>query len=155
MGISINVSIVTIAEQILDCVLAMLNGCNQTNQNYIVDNKFPQIVVEALKMDMIQDSKNGGDLAKRDRLMQQVCGFYQANGINVQQILNEKIRVMDFSHRYLLNRFKYMLLKLVLQMVLANQRGLSKVKILIPLELLKINLIWIYEDFKKENIEYS
>lgn len=31
----------------------MLNGCNQDNQNYVIDNKFPDVVVEALKMDAI------------------------------------------------------------------------------------------------------
>ena len=69
-GLIVNVSIVDIAEDILDCVLAMLNGCNQANQNYIIDNKFPEIVVEALKMDEIHEVRNRGELAKRDRLIE-------------------------------------------------------------------------------------
>lgn len=51
----------------------MLNGCNQANQNYIIDNKFPQIVSQALKMDSIHLTSNRGELAKRDRLIEQVC----------------------------------------------------------------------------------
>ncbi len=62
---------------------------------------------------------------------------------------------MDFQHEYLLNRFKYSLLKLTLQTIMANERGLSKMRIMLPIELLKINLIWIYEDFKREGVEYT
>lgn len=49
---------------------------------------------------------------------------------------------------YLLNRLKLAILKLLHQCTLANDRVLGKVKIIIPVELLKINLIWIYSDFK-------
>lgn len=63
--------------------------------------------------------------------------------------------MIDFQHSYLLNRFKYTLLKLILQTTIANERGLSKIRILIPIELLKINLIWIYEDYKNQKIVYS
>ncbi len=63
--------------------------------------------------------------------------------------MNDKIKLMDFSHSYLLSRFKYTLFKIIIQAALANPRGMSKLRILIPIELLKINLIWIYEDYKK------
>ena len=37
---------------------AMLNGCNQSNQNFIIDNKFTDIMVEALKMESIPDDRS-------------------------------------------------------------------------------------------------
>jgi hypothetical protein len=40
-ALTLNVAVVSIAEELLDCVQAMLNGCNQANQNYVIDNKFP------------------------------------------------------------------------------------------------------------------
>jgi hypothetical protein len=47
----------------------MLNGCNEANQNFIIDNKFPDILIEALKMEAIHDIRNKGEMAKRDRLL--------------------------------------------------------------------------------------
>jgi hypothetical protein len=41
------------------------------------------------------------------------------------------------------------------QCTLANDRVLSKLKIMISVELLKINLIWTYNDFLDEKLEYS
>lgn len=73
----------------------------------------------------------------------------------MEELITEKIMMIDFQHSYLLNRFKYTLLKLILQTTIANERGLSKIRILIPIELLKINLIWIYEDYKNQQIVYS
>jgi hypothetical protein len=40
-ALTLNVAVVSIAEELLDCVQSMLNGCNQANQNYVIDNKFP------------------------------------------------------------------------------------------------------------------
>jgi hypothetical protein len=77
-------------------------------------------VVEALKMDVIHDQRNRAELARRDRLVEEVCNFYQANGIDVGALISEKLHLMDFQHGYLLNRFKYSLLKLTLQTILAN-----------------------------------
>lgn len=42
-----------------------------------------------------------------------------------------------------------------MQSVAGNQRAMNKLKFQIPVELLKINLIWIYEDFKKSKLKYS
>ncbi len=47
------------------------------------------------------------------------------------------------------------MLRLLHQCSLANDRVLSKLKILIPVELLKINLIWTYNDFLEEKLDYS
>jgi hypothetical protein len=49
-SLTVTISTVEIAEDILETILAMLNGCNKINQNYIIDNKYPDIVMAALKM---------------------------------------------------------------------------------------------------------
>lgn len=69
----------------------MLNGCNQANQNYVIDNKFPEVVLEALKMDVIHDHRNLAELSRKGRLTEEVCGFYQANGIDVGPLINERL----------------------------------------------------------------
>jgi hypothetical protein len=43
-------STIDISESIMDCLVSFLNGCNQANQNFIVDNKFTDIVSAALKL---------------------------------------------------------------------------------------------------------
>ena len=39
------------AEHILDFICSMLTGLNQANQNYLIDNKYPQFVLQALKLE--------------------------------------------------------------------------------------------------------
>lgn len=41
-----------------------------------------------------------------------------------------------------------MILKTLVQAVAGNQRAASKLKFQIPIELIKINLIWVYEELK-------
>lgn len=36
-------------------MMAFMNGCNQNNQNFIIDNKFTDIVVQALKTEKIKE----------------------------------------------------------------------------------------------------
>lgn len=59
----------------------------------------------------------------------------------------QRTKLLDYRGEYLLNRFKFILLRLLLQCTLANDRSTNKVRILVPNELLKINLIWLYEDY--------
>jgi len=59
----------------------------------------------------------------------------------------QRTKLLDYRGVYLLNRFKLNILKLLLQCTLANERSTSKVRITVPNEVLKINLIWLYEDF--------
>jgi hypothetical protein len=148
----ITISVVDIVEPIIDCMLWMLNGCNETNQNYIIDTKFPVILVEVLKKESIKSRDNEPEMAKRDILLEEVVAFYESNGISIKDLLQENIKFLDFKHSYLLNRFKYVMLRLLHQCTLANQRVLSKLKILLPIELLKINLIWTHYDFIQEKL---
>ena len=124
---------VDISECILESMQAMLNGCNQSNQNFIIDNKFADIVVEALKMESIPENKSKLESTKRDRLLEEVCEFYSSNGIDLAPILVDKIAKLDFRGVYLLNRFKFCLLRVVVQCVLANPRTTNKVRIMVPL----------------------
>ena len=39
----------------------MLNGCNEANQNYLIDTKFPSMVVEMLKKEVISPYENKAD----------------------------------------------------------------------------------------------
>jgi hypothetical protein len=50
---SITISSVRAAEHILDFICSMLTGPNQPNQNYLIDNKFPQFVLSVLKLEDI------------------------------------------------------------------------------------------------------
>jgi hypothetical protein len=88
-------------------------------------------------------------------LLEEVVNFYDSNGINIKDLLEENIKFLDFNHIYLLNRLKLTMLRLLHQCTLANDRVLSKLKIMISVELLKINLIWTYNDFLDEKLEYS
>ena len=109
----------------------MLNGCNETNQNYIIDTKFPAVLMEILKRESIKSKDNEMEIAKRDILLEEVIAFYESNGINIKELLVENIKFLDFKHSYLLNRFKYGMLRLLHQCTLANHRVLSKLKILL------------------------
>jgi hypothetical protein len=44
----------------------------------------------------------------------------------------------------LLNRFKYVLVKTMLECIIANPNLIAKFKLEIPVEVIKLNLIWIY-----------
>jgi hypothetical protein len=65
----ISITVVDISEALLNCVQALINGCNEANQNFVVDNKFPDVVIEALKVEAIHDIRDKGEMAKRDRLL--------------------------------------------------------------------------------------
>jgi len=80
----ITISNVDIVESILDCMQWMLNGCNEDNQNYLIDTKFPSVVVEMLKKEVISPYENKAEISKRDMLMEEVVGFYESNGINIK-----------------------------------------------------------------------
>ena len=70
-------------------------------------------------------------------------------------MLNKKIKIIDFKHIYILNRVKEALLRTLTECVIGNERAFSKIKIQIPIEFLKINLIWIYEDFINSKHQFS
>lgn len=61
-----------ISESILEFVLCMLTGCDKSNQLYLIDNKFPEMVVDFMKMYQIKDLRNKANMAKRDRLLEEV-----------------------------------------------------------------------------------
>lgn len=42
-----------------------------------------------------------------------------------------------------------------MQALAGNERSISKLKFQIPIELIKINLIWVYEEYKADKLEYS
>ena len=71
-------------------------------------------------------------MARRNRLLDEIIDFYASNGINLSEILVQRIKVIDFRGEYLLNRFKYNILRLLLQCTLANDRSTNKVRILVP-----------------------
>lgn len=50
----------------------MLTGCDKSNQLYLIDNKFPEMVVDFMKMYQIKDLRNKANMAKRDRLLEEV-----------------------------------------------------------------------------------
>ena len=50
---------------------------------------------------------------------------------------------------------KEALLRTLTECVTGNERAFSKIKIQIPIEFLKINLIWIYEDFINSKQEFK
>lgn len=41
-----------------------------------------------------------------------------------------------------------MILKTLVQAIAGNERAANKLKFQIPIELIKINLIWVYEEYK-------
>jgi len=47
--------------------------------------------------------------------------------------LKHKIGVLDFSHSYVLNRLKYVLLKTLIQALAGNERSINKIKFQIPI----------------------
>lgn len=48
-----------------------------------------------------------------------------------------------------------MFLRTTVQSLAGNQRSISKLKFQIPIELIKINLIWVYEEYKADKLEYN
>lgn len=50
-------------------MMAFMNGCNQNNQNFIIDNKFTDIVVQALKTEKIKEEIVKAEISKRNRLL--------------------------------------------------------------------------------------
>jgi len=46
-----------------------MNGCNETNQNYIIESKFPATLVEILKKESIKSGQDETDIVKRDMLL--------------------------------------------------------------------------------------
>jgi hypothetical protein len=147
--------VVDAAELMLDCCLALMNGCNTENQNFLIDNKFADLVVESLKMQNIPDTRDLEVVAKRNELLAEVIAFYLANGIDVSSLLEHRVKLDDYRLPYLLNRLKLTLFRVLLQCMLANPRCTTRVRLLVPPELLKINLIWMYQDFVDEGKHYS
>ena len=49
-NLNVTVSTVQASEKILNCILALMLGRNEANQNYVADSKLPEIVTEALKL---------------------------------------------------------------------------------------------------------
>lgn len=47
--------IVSVAEDILMCISSMLTGGNKVNQSYIIDNKFPEIINDVLKLESLKN----------------------------------------------------------------------------------------------------
>ena len=62
---------------------------------------------------------------------------------------------MDFHEPYLINRFKYSLLTTLMECITNNEKGFNKVKLQIPPEFLKINIIWVYEEYIEGNYEFT
>lgn len=56
----------------MDCMIWMMNGCNITNQGYLIDTKFPMVLVEMLKKEDISVPDNKGELSKRSMLLEEV-----------------------------------------------------------------------------------
>ena len=65
--------------------------------------------------------------------MEEVAAFYDSNGINLKDTLLKNIKYLDYKHVYLLNRLKLVMLQLLHQSTLANERGMSKIKIIVPI----------------------
>ena len=65
--------------------------------------------------------------------MEEVAAFYDSNGINPKDTLLKNIKYLGFKHVYLLNRLKLVMLRLLHQSTLANERGMSKIKIIVPI----------------------
>lgn len=87
--------------------------------------------------------------------MSQITEFYEGNGIDIRELLELKIKLIDFQHPYLLNRLKYLLLRTLTECTAGNKEVFLKIRLQIPLELLKINLIWLYEDYLAEGHQYT
>jgi hypothetical protein len=51
----INVRIVNFSEYLIDFIISMFMGGNKANQNFILDNKFPEFVTEILKIKKIDN----------------------------------------------------------------------------------------------------
>ena len=62
---------------------------------------------------------------------------------------------MDYRDPYLLNRFKYVLLKTLLECLIGNPANEAKVKMELPIEIVKLNLIWVYESYKSSGSIYT
>ena len=63
---------------------AMMIGGNEQNQLYLIDNKFPETINEALKIENIKDHRDKGEIAERNRLLDEVYEFYERNGIDIR-----------------------------------------------------------------------
>ena len=109
----------------------MLTGLNQANQNYLIDNKYPQFVLQALKLEDLSPSRYEFR-AEREELLLKIVDFYRSNGIDIEELLRSKIRLIDFRHSYILNRFKFTLVKTLLECLITNENNLVRVKIDIP-----------------------
>lgn len=48
--LKVTVSTVEATERLVNCISTFMIGGNEMNQNFIIDSKFPQIIVEVLKM---------------------------------------------------------------------------------------------------------
>jgi hypothetical protein len=62
--------------------------------------------------------------------------------------------MIDFRHVYLLNRFKCILVKTLLECLISNDNNMLRVKMDIPVEIVKLNLIWTYQTYKKGKYQY-
>lgn len=62
-------STIDITESILDCLISFLNGCNHANQNFIVDNKFTDLVTAALKLENLNKQPLTVQVTRRNRLL--------------------------------------------------------------------------------------
>lgn len=154
-SLAITVSTVEASEKLLRCISALMIGGNEVNQNFIIDSKYPEIITEVLKIENVKLVKNQVEMDEREKLIQQVLKFYQQNGIDLSDNLRSKMAIFDFNHLYVLNRIKYMLLRTLVECVAGNERAMSKIKFQVPIELLKINLIWVYEEYKLYKVEYT
>ena len=70
------------AEHILDFICSMLTGLNQSNQNYLIDNKFPQFVLMVLKLEDLPPC-NYEMASEREELLHKIIEFYRSNGIEI------------------------------------------------------------------------
>lgn len=98
----------------------MLTGSNHTNQNFVVDYKYTQFVHQVLKLEKLEPPVR--QLAREDLLVK-IVEFYHSNGIEISDLLQSKIKLIDFRELYLLNRFKYILVKTLLECTIGNAQN--------------------------------
>lgn len=78
-------------------------------------------------------------------MVEEVVEFYEKNGIDLSKDIKDKLLILDFADTYLLNRMKYVLLRAIIETIMGNSRSVTKLKFQIPIELIKINLIWAHD----------
>lgn len=69
------------------------------------------------------------------------------NGLNLTSQIRKSLKTRRLSHKFLLNKLKLLFMNCVMSALEANEDCFRRIKNIVSVEILKVNLIWVYRDF--------